>query len=118
MLNYFLLQLVGPQRKSLSLKDPKKYEFHPKELLKQVSSKLKFLTVALSPTACFPFFFLSLVVVDLTFYCYFSQILGLKAIACKWYKSWACNPLVAVSSLETGCMSPSSPSEFPTLVGP
>lgn len=27
MLNYFLLQLVGPQHKSLSLKDPEKYEF-------------------------------------------------------------------------------------------
>lgn len=37
MLNYFLLQLVGPQRKSLSLKDPEKYEFQPKKLLKQVS---------------------------------------------------------------------------------
>lgn len=37
MLNYFLLQLVGPQRKSLSLKDPEKYEFRPKQLLKQVS---------------------------------------------------------------------------------
>lgn len=36
MLNYFLLQLVGPQRRSLSLKDPEKYEFRPKELLKQV----------------------------------------------------------------------------------
>lgn len=36
MLNYFLLQLVGPQRKSLSLKNPEKYEFHPKQLLKQV----------------------------------------------------------------------------------
>lgn len=36
MLNYFLLQLVGPQRKSLSLKDPEKYEFRPKQLLKQV----------------------------------------------------------------------------------
>ena len=36
MLNYFLLQLVGPQRKSLSLKDPEKYEFRPRELLKQV----------------------------------------------------------------------------------
>lgn len=36
MLNYFLLQLVGPQRKSLSLKDPEKYEFRPKDLLKQV----------------------------------------------------------------------------------
>uniref|UniRef100_A0A2P2K309 RING-type E3 ubiquitin transferase n=3 Tax=Rhizophora mucronata TaxID=61149 RepID=A0A2P2K309_RHIMU len=36
MLNYFLLQLVGPQRKSLSLKDPQKYEFQPKELLKQI----------------------------------------------------------------------------------
>ncbi|KAJ0042436.1 hypothetical protein Pint_19137 [Pistacia integerrima] len=38
MLNYFLLQLVGPQRKSLTLKDPEKYEFRPKQLLKQVSS--------------------------------------------------------------------------------
>ncbi|KAI3417196.1 uncharacterized protein J3R85_014674 [Psidium guajava] len=36
MLNYFLLQLVGPQRKSLSLKDPEKYEFRPKDLLKQI----------------------------------------------------------------------------------
>ncbi|MBA0557325.1 hypothetical protein Golob_014400 [Gossypium lobatum] len=36
MLNYFLLQLVGPQRKSLTLKDPEKYEFRPKELLKQI----------------------------------------------------------------------------------
>lgn len=38
MLNYFLLQLVGPQRKSLTLKDPEKYEFRPKQLLKQVSA--------------------------------------------------------------------------------
>ncbi|KAF5207571.1 Ubiquitin conjugation factor e4 [Thalictrum thalictroides] len=36
MLNYFLLQLAGPQRRSLSLKDPEKYEFRPKELLKQI----------------------------------------------------------------------------------
>ncbi|KAL3525885.1 hypothetical protein ACH5RR_014257 [Cinchona calisaya] len=36
MLNYFLLRLVGPQRKSLSLKDPEKYEFRPKQLLKQI----------------------------------------------------------------------------------
>lgn len=36
MLNYFLLQLVGPQRKSLSLKDPEKYEFRPRHLLKQI----------------------------------------------------------------------------------
>ncbi|XP_022868548.1 probable ubiquitin conjugation factor E4 [Olea europaea var. sylvestris] len=36
MLNYFLLQLVGPQRRSLSLKDPEKYEFRPKQLLKQI----------------------------------------------------------------------------------
>ncbi|KAL3614643.1 hypothetical protein CASFOL_041400 [Castilleja foliolosa] len=36
MLNYFLLQIVGPQRKSLSLKDPGKYEFRPKLLLKQI----------------------------------------------------------------------------------
>ncbi|KAK9105120.1 hypothetical protein Scep_021964 [Stephania cephalantha] len=36
MLNYFLLQLVGPQRKSLSLKEPEKYEFRPKKLLKQI----------------------------------------------------------------------------------
>ncbi|KAF5958739.1 hypothetical protein HYC85_005964 [Camellia sinensis] len=41
MLNYFLLQLVGPQRKSLYLKDPDKYEFHPKQLLKQVGIKKK-----------------------------------------------------------------------------
>jgi hypothetical protein len=37
MLNYFLLQLAGPQRKSLTVKDPEKYEFKPKQLLKQVS---------------------------------------------------------------------------------
>ncbi|KAF5748953.1 ubiquitin conjugation factor E4 [Tripterygium wilfordii] len=36
MLNYFLLQLVGPQRKALTLKDPEKYEFRPKQLLKQI----------------------------------------------------------------------------------
>ncbi|ONK60080.1 uncharacterized protein A4U43_C08F13970 [Asparagus officinalis] len=36
MLNYFLLQLVGPQRKSLTVKDPEKYEFRPKQLLKQI----------------------------------------------------------------------------------
>ncbi|KAM7266305.1 hypothetical protein ACFE04_004202 [Oxalis oulophora] len=36
MLNYFLFQLVGPQRKSLTLKDPEKYEFRPKQLLKQI----------------------------------------------------------------------------------
>eukprot|EP00262_Sarcandra_glabra_P015914 TRINITY_DN5017_c0_g1_i1.p1 TRINITY_DN5017_c0_g1~~TRINITY_DN5017_c0_g1_i1.p1 ORF type:complete len:269 (+),score=54.61 TRINITY_DN5017_c0_g1_i1:40-807(+) len=36
MLNYFLLQLVGPQRRALSLKDPEKYEFRPKKLLKQI----------------------------------------------------------------------------------
>ncbi|KAL9380988.1 hypothetical protein Peur_026645 [Populus x canadensis] len=36
MLNYFLLQLVGPQRRSLTLKDPEKYEFRPKQLLKQI----------------------------------------------------------------------------------
>ncbi|XP_072992148.1 probable ubiquitin conjugation factor E4 [Typha latifolia] len=36
MLNYFLLQLVGPQRKSLSVKEPEKYEFRPKQLLKQI----------------------------------------------------------------------------------
>ncbi|KAJ7000828.1 ubiquitin conjugation factor E4 [Populus alba x Populus x berolinensis] len=49
MLNYFLLQLVGPQRKSLTLKDPEKYEFRPKQLLKQVSLILQFLTGELSP---------------------------------------------------------------------
>lgn len=42
MLNYFLLQLVGPQRKSLSLKDPEKYEFRPKLLLKQVLKTILF----------------------------------------------------------------------------
>lgn len=36
MLNYFLLQLAGPQRRSLSLKDPEKYEFRPKDLLKKI----------------------------------------------------------------------------------
>jgi len=42
MLNYFLLQLVGkPQRKTLKLKDPEKYEFRPKELLAQVCRGIK-----------------------------------------------------------------------------
>ncbi|KAL3642527.1 hypothetical protein CASFOL_013342 [Castilleja foliolosa] len=40
MLNYFLLQIVGPQRKSLSLKDPEKYEFRPKFLVKQDSGEV------------------------------------------------------------------------------
>ncbi|AQK59829.1 putative ubiquitin conjugation factor E4 [Zea mays] len=38
MLNYFLLQLSGPQRKSLTVKDPEKYEFKPKQLLKQIAT--------------------------------------------------------------------------------
>ncbi|KAF9626513.1 hypothetical protein IFM89_034447 [Coptis chinensis] len=38
MLNYFLLQLAGPQKNSLTLKNPEKYEFKPKELLTQVWS--------------------------------------------------------------------------------
>ncbi|XP_066390202.1 probable ubiquitin conjugation factor E4 isoform X5 [Miscanthus floridulus] len=38
MLNYFLLQLAGPQRKSLTVKDPEKYEFKPKQLLKQIAT--------------------------------------------------------------------------------
>lgn len=42
MLNYFLLQLVGPQRKALRVKDPEKYEFRPKELLAQVWPKVAF----------------------------------------------------------------------------
>ncbi|XP_057872482.2 probable ubiquitin conjugation factor E4 [Cryptomeria japonica] len=37
MLNYFLSQLVGPQRKTLTLRDPEKYEFRPKKLLKQIA---------------------------------------------------------------------------------
>ncbi|WOL01706.1 putative ubiquitin conjugation factor E4 [Canna indica] len=37
MLNYFLLQLAGPQRRSLSVKDPEKYEFRPRQLLKQIA---------------------------------------------------------------------------------
>lgn len=45
MLNYFLLQLVGPQRRSLSLKDPEKYEFRPKQLLKQVLETTSFVLV-------------------------------------------------------------------------
>jgi ubiquitin conjugation factor E4 B len=38
MLNYFLLQLAGPQRKSLTVKDPEKYEFKPKQLLKHIAT--------------------------------------------------------------------------------
>lgn len=45
MLNYFLLQLVGPQRKTLRVKDPEKYEFRPKELLAQVSPGEKWLLI-------------------------------------------------------------------------
>ncbi|KAG6523946.1 probable ubiquitin conjugation factor E4 isoform X1 [Zingiber officinale] len=37
MLNYFLLQLAGPQRRSLNVKDPEKYEFRPRQLLKQIA---------------------------------------------------------------------------------
>ncbi|KAL3627601.1 hypothetical protein CASFOL_028964 [Castilleja foliolosa] len=40
MPNYFLLQIVGPQRKTLSLKDPEKYEFRPKLLVKQDSGEV------------------------------------------------------------------------------
>ncbi|PRQ32515.1 putative aminoacyltransferase, E1 ubiquitin-activating enzyme [Rosa chinensis] len=36
VLNYFLLQLVGPKRKSLNLKDPEKCKFHPEQLIKQI----------------------------------------------------------------------------------
>ncbi|KAG6550550.1 hypothetical protein Mapa_007919 [Marchantia paleacea] len=36
MLNYFLMQLVGPRRNALKLKEPEKYEFRPKELLCQI----------------------------------------------------------------------------------
>ncbi|CAI5516161.1 unnamed protein product [Closterium sp. Naga37s-1] len=36
MLNYFLLQLVGPKRKALRVTNPEKYEFHPKKLLSQI----------------------------------------------------------------------------------
>jgi ubiquitin conjugation factor E4 B len=36
MLNYFLLQLTGPQRKVLKVKDPEKYGFKPRDLLGQV----------------------------------------------------------------------------------
>ena len=36
LLNYFLLQLVGPNRRDLKIHNPEKYNFHPKQLLKQV----------------------------------------------------------------------------------
>lgn len=36
MLNYFLLQLVGPKRKLLRVANPEKYDFRPKELLSQI----------------------------------------------------------------------------------
>lgn len=45
MLNYFLLQLVGPQRNTLRVKDPEKYEFRPKELLAQVCPGEKRLSI-------------------------------------------------------------------------
>jgi len=41
MLNYFLLQLVGPKRKALRVSDPEKYGFHPKTLLTRVRGKQK-----------------------------------------------------------------------------
>ena len=33
MLNYFLSHLVGPQRKTLTLKNLEKYEFRPKQIV-------------------------------------------------------------------------------------
>ena len=36
MLNYFLLYLAGPERKSFKVKDPEKYFFRPRELLQQI----------------------------------------------------------------------------------
>eukprot|EP00899_Mesostigma_viride_P025855 jgi/Mesvir1/6454/Mv19535-RA.1 len=36
MLNYFLLQLVGPTRKGLRVKDPEKLAFRPRKLLTQI----------------------------------------------------------------------------------
>jgi len=55
MLNYFLLQLVGPQRKSLTVKDPEKYEFRPKQLLKQVSIRLTGFDICFTSLFPFPF---------------------------------------------------------------
>eukprot|EP00898_Chlorokybus_atmophyticus_P007588 jgi/Chlat1/7830/Chrsp66S00575 len=37
MLNYFLLQLAGPQRRDLKVQDPEKYNFRPKELLAMIA---------------------------------------------------------------------------------
>jgi hypothetical protein len=36
MLDYFLLHLTGPERRSLKVKDPEKYFFRPRELLQQI----------------------------------------------------------------------------------
>jgi len=36
MLDFFLVTLAGPKRKSLKVKDPKKYHFNPQELLKKI----------------------------------------------------------------------------------
>jgi hypothetical protein len=66
MLNYFLLQLVGPQRKSLSLKDPEKYEFRPKHLLKQVGITFKRSKGKDRRTQCF--------ILHLYFLCYFVKL--------------------------------------------
>ncbi|KAF9608287.1 hypothetical protein IFM89_008572 [Coptis chinensis] len=37
MLNYFMLKLVGTKRNSLALKHPERYQFQPKELIKQIA---------------------------------------------------------------------------------
>ncbi|XP_042439688.1 probable ubiquitin conjugation factor E4 isoform X3 [Zingiber officinale] len=37
VLNYFLLQLTGSQWRFLDIKDPEKYEFRPRQLLKQIT---------------------------------------------------------------------------------
>lgn len=57
MLNYFLFQLVGPNRKSLRVHDPEKYNFRPKELLKQVLKSVENISSFFSFLAFFLGFF-------------------------------------------------------------
>ena len=42
MFNYLFSQIVGPQQKTLTLKDPKKYEFKPKQLLNKYNINCRY----------------------------------------------------------------------------
>ena len=42
MFNYLFSQLVGPQQKTLTLKDPEKYELKPKQLLNKYNINCRY----------------------------------------------------------------------------